>query len=105
MERKKKEKAETNAKLETDSYWEESGDSPPTKHAHNNSVVNTLSDSVGKVTEGLIGFVAGRKGETEDEGDDAAAKKLEEAGGKMSTASGMNRYDAVCEYAASVVSA
>jgi hypothetical protein len=74
MESKKKGKEETNAKLETDSYWEESGDSPPTKHAHNNSVVNTLSDSVGKVTEGLIGFVAGRKGETEDEGDDAAAK-------------------------------
>ena len=36
-------------------------------------------------------------------GEDAPAKKLEEAGGKMLTASGKNRYEAVSEYAASVV--
>jgi hypothetical protein len=34
-----------------------------------------------------------------------AAKKLEEAGGKMLTASGKSRYEAVSEYAASVVHA
>jgi len=38
-------------------------------------------------------------------GEDAPAKKLEEAGGKMLTASGKNRYEAVSEYAASVVHA
>ena len=38
-------------------------------------------------------------------GEDAPAKKLEEAGGRMLTASGMNRYEAVAKYAASVVDA
>ena len=38
-------------------------------------------------------------------GEDAPVKKLEEAGGKMLTASGKNRYEAVSEYAASVVHA
>ena len=38
-------------------------------------------------------------------GEDAGAKKLEEAGGKIITASGKNRYNAVSEYAASMVHA
>jgi hypothetical protein len=38
-------------------------------------------------------------------GEDAPAKKLEDAGGKMLTASGKSRYEAVSEYAASVVHA
>ena len=61
-ELKKTEKANSKAKQEADSYWEESGDSPRAKDA-SNSVVSTLSESVGKVWSGL-----GRK-ETEPEDD------------------------------------